>query len=401
MIPRGLQLPPPSAPALATSAALLELIAAEIAQSDAGEKGSNPSISFARYMELALYTPSLGYYSGGTAKLGKEGDFTTAPEMTPLFSQTLAHAAYALFPHLSSSTPTSGLHILEFGAGSGRLAHDMLSELRQMHIPVAQYAILELSGSLRARQQAILHEFPQVCWLEQLPLRFEGLILANEVLDAMPVHLVTKRKEGAWDEMRVGITPTGLQWQVMPCTQALTDSIISQIPNAEHLPAGYLTEIHPIASAFIHSLGQIMQGPSAAIMIDYGFPAHEYYLDQRHRGTLHCHYRHHAHDDPFYLPGLQDITAHVDFSHIARQAQLAGLEVLSYSSQAAFLIDSGITQLLQRTDPADSAHYLPQANAMQALLSPAEMGELFKVIILGRDCTLPECYEHNNRSHRL
>jgi SAM-dependent MidA family methyltransferase len=349
-----------------------------------------------------LYSPGLGYYSGGTAKLGAEGDFTTAPEMTPLFSQSLAHAACALFPQMSQipQIPNKGLRILEFGAGSGRLAHDLLSELQQMQIPVEQYAILELSGSLRARQQAILHQFPEVCWLDQLPAMFSGLILANEVLDAMPVHLVLKRG-GGWEEMRVGIGSVGFCWQAAACSDLLLESIATQIPNPEHLPEGYATEIHPVAAGFIHSLGRMMQGPSVALLIDYGFPAHEYYLDQRIRGTLHCHYRHHAHDDPFYLPGLQDITAHVDFTDIARQAQQAGLDVLSYSSQAAFLLDSGITTLLQRTDPGDADRYLPQSNALQRLLSPAEMGELFKVIILGRHFELPLCYAHNNRSHRL
>lgn len=397
MMPRSLQLPSPSAAALAASIALRQLIAAEIVQNGGGDSASGTaSISFARYMELALYSPGLGYYSGGTAKLGAEGDFTTAPEMTPLFSQALAHAVCALFPQI----PDKGLRILEFGAGSGRLAHDLLSELHQMQIPVEQYAILELSGSLRARQQAILHQFPEVCWLNQLPDMFSGLILANEVLDAMPIHLVRKG-DGCWEEMRVGISPAGFCWQTVLCSDLLLESIHTQIPNPEHLPEGYVTEIHPVAAGFIHSLGRMLQGPSVALLIDYGFPAHEYYLDQRIRGTLHCHYRHHAHDDPFYLPGLQDITAHVDFTDIARQAQQAGLDVLSYSSQAAFLLDSGITTLLQRTDPGDADRYLPQTNALQRLLSPAEMGELFKVIILGRDFELPLCYAHNNRSHRL
>ena len=424
---RGLQIPEPSAAASAASLALQQLIAADIVQ-------NGGAIAFARYMELVLYSPGLGYYSGGATKLGQDGDFTTAPEITPLFGQTLAHVCAALAPssaperdaatapndtaaptlHASAhetgyageaiDAPGAGLHILEFGAGSGKLAFDLLHEAHHSGIRIEQYAILELSGSLRARQQAMLHEFAEVCWLEQLPARFSGVVLANEVLDAMPVHLVCKQLDG-WHEMRVGLN-TGdgaarFVWQSTPCSADLLACIARQIPDADDLQTGYLTEIHPHAAAFTQSLAHMLQGPAAAVLIDYGFPAHEYYLNQRHRGTLHCHYRHHAHDDPFYLPGLQDITAHVDFSDIARQARQGGLDVLSYSSQAAFLLDSGITSLLLRTDPHDAGRYLPQANALQRLLSPAEMGELFKVLILGKNCDLPRAWERNNRLDRL
>ncbi len=406
MTQRGLTLPTPSDAAQQASDALLAIICTEIDQAldQAPDPASNPSrsaaISFARYMELALYQPGLGYYSGGATKLGKDGDFTTAPEMSPLFGQALARAARALLPH-------GPLRILEFGAGSGQLAHDVLCELHRLDIPVEQYAILELSGSLRARQQAILHQFAQVCWLEQWPPAFSGesptLVLANEVLDAMPVHVVQKQEQG-WQECLVGHVAGKLVWRNRACPATLLASIALQIPDADLLPPGYTTELHPLAGAFIQSLAQLLgqsAGTSAAILIDYGFPAHEYYLPQRQHGTLYCHYRHHAHDDPFYLPGLQDITAHIDFSHIARQAQDAGLDILSYSNQAAFLLDSGITDCLLRTDPAKSSAYLPQANALQRLISPAEMGELFKVLVLGKDCSLPQQYERNNRSGRL
>jgi SAM-dependent MidA family methyltransferase len=398
MTHRGLNLPAPDAVALQTSNALLALICAEIGQQ------STHTISFARYMELALYQPGLGYYSGGATKLGKDGDFTTAPEMCPLFGQALARSASTLLPERP-------MRILELGAGSGQLAHDFLKQCQSLGLEIQQYAILELSGSLRARQQAILHQFPQVCWLDAWPMDWhdgpdEGpatLVLANEVLDAMPVHLVQKQNAG-WHEMQVGQQDGKLCWRSQPCTPALLACIERQIPDAASLPAGYTTEIHPLAAAFIQSLGQLLsglKGPGAAVLIDYGFPAHEYYLPQRHQGTLYCHYRHHAHDDPFYLPGLQDLTAHVDFTDIARQAQLAGMEVLSYTSQAAFLLDSGITDCLMHLDPADASVWLPQSSALQRLISPAEMGELFKVILLGHQCTLPPQYARNNRSHRL
>ena len=397
---RGLQLPEPSPDAAHASWALQKLITAEILQNgQCSELDAGPSISFASFMELALYRPGLGYYSGGAAKLGQDGDFTTAPEITPLFGQTLAHVCAALQADPASG---QGLRILEFGAGSGKLAFDLLHELRRSDIALEQYAILELSGSLRARQQAMLHEFAEVRWLDQLPASFSGVVLANEVLDAMPVHLVRKQANG-WHEMQVGVAQPGspFTWIAVPCNAQLLDCIARQIPDADQLQNGYLTEVHPHASAFIHSLAAMLQGPACAILLDYGFPAHEYYLNQRHQGTLHCHYRHHAHPDPFFMPGLQDITAHVDFTDIARTAQQAGLDVLSYSSQAAFLLDSGITQLLLRSDPANASQYLPQANALQRLLSPAEMGELFKVLILGKNCDLPAAYERNNRLDRL
>ena len=398
MTHRGLTLPTPSCAAQQASDALLAIICAEI--DHASDQSQGAAISFARYMELALYRPGLGYYSGGATKLGKDGDFTTAPEMSPLFGQALARAALAFLP-------PGPWRILEFGAGSGQLACDVLGELQRQNIPVQQYAILELSGSLRARQQVILHQFPQVCWLEQWPQAFSSefptLVLANEVLDAMPVHVVQKQEQG-WQELMVGHEAGKLVWRRQACPDALLAAIARQIPDADTLPPGYTTELHPLAGAFMQSLAQLLSHSactSAAILIDYGFPAHEYYLPQRQQGTLYCHYRHHAHDDPFYLPGLQDITAHVDFSQLARQAQEAGLDILSYSSQAAFLLDSGITDCLLRTDPGNSSAYLPQANALQRLISPAEMGELFKVLVLGKACSLPLQYARNNRSGRL
>lgn len=429
MTVRGLQIPEPSAAAMAASQALQQLITTEILQNgelvatDSELSGlpaagaATRAISFARYMELALYSPGLGYYSGGASKLGQDGDFTTAPEITPLFGQTLLHVSTA-FDSAQSKLDTdanirAGLRILEFGAGSGKLAYDFLCEARQSGIEVAQYAILEVSGSLRARQQAMLHEFDQVCWLDRLPTGFSGIVLANEVLDAMPVHLVCKEADG-WHEMMVGAIGEGatgtnpdgnaaplFSWHRRPVGSELQATIERQIPAHAQLQIGYITEVHPLAAAFVRSLASCLQGPAAVLLIDYGFAAHEYYLDQRIRGTLHCHYRHHAHDDPFYLPGLQDITAHVDFSDIAREAEHAGLDVLRYSSQAAFLLDGGITELLLRTDPSDAAQYLPKANAVQRLLSPAEMGELFKVLILGKNCDLPGHLARNNRQTRL
>ncbi|HTH44985.1 MAG TPA: SAM-dependent methyltransferase [Oxalicibacterium sp.] len=384
-----LHLPEPSSDALNASRALTRLIADDIAR-HAGW------ISFARYMELALYAPDLGYYSGGAAKLGKDGDFTTAPEMTALFGETLAHAVGEL---LQQSAP----HILEFGAGTGKLAADILAECAAAGITVESYSIVELSGELRARQQQLLADFPQVQWLDDFPPAFSGVVVGNEVLDAMPVSLVVKTAAG-WLERGVTVRDGSFAFEDRACDPAL----IEQIPEADVLPVGYVTEVHPLAAGFMASLASMLTAGaeqsgkgSAAVLIDYGFPAHEYYLDQRHAGTLMCHYRHHSHDDPFYLPGLQDITAHVDFTAMAYAAVRNGLEMVGYMSQAGFLLAAGLANRLLRTSPNDVRQYLPKTNAVQKLTSPAEMGELFKVLVVGTGVELPEQFNRADQSFRL
>jgi SAM-dependent MidA family methyltransferase len=384
----GMSLPIPDPDALAASQALQAQIVADIER-------HGGAISFARFMEQALYAPRLGYYSGGAAKLGKDGDFTTAPELTPLFGAALAHIAAAI---MAQTVPA----ILEFGAGTGKLAHDILTELARTGVQVVRYAIVELSGELRARQQLALADFPQVEWLDGFPDRFDGVVIGNEVLDAMPVDLVCKTAEG-WSTLQVGWTESGFALQARPASAAALAQIAVQIPEAELLPDGYVSEIHSVASAFMATLARTLVAGdgAAAILLDYGFPAHEYYLPQRDKGTLMCHYRHHSHPDPFYLPGLQDITAHVDFTTMALAAQDGGLDVLAYMNQASFLIGAGIGELLLRTDPADAMAYLPQANALHKLVSPAEMGELFKVLLVGHRVAAPPALLAADRSHRL
>ncbi|RZT05902.1 SAM-dependent methyltransferase, MidA family [Duganella sp. CF402] len=380
-----MSLPVPSSDALAASHALQHLIAAEI-ESNAG------AISFARYMELALYAPGLGYYSGGSAKLGKDGDFTTAPELSPLFGAALAQVAAAI---IAQSAP----NILEFGAGTGKLAFDILTELAAAGVTVERYSIVELSGELRGRQQEKLRGFPQVEWLDAMPASFDGVVFGNEVLDAMPVQLVIKNPQG-WQELQVTVSDGRFQYLEAPASAELLAQVARQIPEHELLPVGYVTELHGIACGFMATLARMM-GKGAAFLFDYGFPAHEYYFDQRATGTLMCHYRHHAHPDPFYYPGLQDITAHVDFTAMALAAQEAGADVLGYLNQSGFLLGAGIGELLLRTDPADAVAYLPQARAMQKLVSPAEMGELFKVLAVGKGVELPDAIVAQDRTHRL
>jgi SAM-dependent MidA family methyltransferase len=382
-----MSMPAPSPDALAASHSLQRLIAAEI-------EAHGGAIAFSRFMELALYAPRLGYYSGGASKLGADGDFTTAPEITPLFGAALARVAAAI---IAQSAPD----IIEFGAGTGKLARDLLAELARQGVRVNSYTIIELSGELRARQQEALKDLPVVRWLDGMPERFSGVVLANEVLDAMPVELVTRTPAG-WMRRMVGVEAGAFAFVDQPLDAELAAQLARQAPDHEQLPEGYVTELHPVAAGFMRSLAAMFEGgKGAAILLDYGFPAHEYYLDQRMGGTLMCHYRHHAHPEPFYLPGLQDITAHVDFTAMALAAQDAGLPVLAYMNQASFLLGAGIGELLTETDPEDALRYLPQARAVQKLVSPAEMGELFKVLIVGNGVELPDAIVRADRSHRL
>jgi len=366
-------LPAPSAEALAHSRRLVSLIAAEIA-------AAGGWISFARYMELALHAPGLGYYSAGAHKLGAAGDFVTAPELGSLLGQTLARQAAQV---LRAGIPD----VMELGAGSGRLARDLLAELLALDCLPQRYLILETSAELKERQRALLHrELPQlasrVAWLDALPAAFSALVIGNEVLDAMPVHLVTARDDGI-EELGVTATAGTFAWSARPAAGTVL-AIASELD----LPSGYTTEIHPAADAFVRTLATHLEH-GVALLIDYGFPAREYYHPQRASGTLMCHYRHHSHADPLCLTGLQDITAHVDFSSLATSAVASGLELLGYTNQAQFLINCGITEVLARTPAEDAAAYLPLAAQAQQLVSPAEMGELFKVIALGRDFPSP------------
>ncbi len=335
-------------------------------------------ISFADYMRLALYAPGLGYYSGGSRKFGAAGDFVTAPELTPLFGRALAQPVAAVLEAV-------GGDVLEIGAGSGCLAVDLLAELAQMGRLPERYLILELSAELAQRQRERIATqlpdlLPRVVWLDRLPEQFTGCMVGNEVLDAMPCRLVERRGD-AWLERGVA-WDKGLVWRTRP----LADIEYVQHLMGMDLPDGYLTEIQPEACAFVATLARITRR-GALILPDYGFAQDEYYHPQRHRGTLMCHYRHHAHDDPFHLPGLEDITTHVDFSAIWRAGDAAGWVLEGYTAQSSFLIDAGVLDLLS-TLPLDTPAYFQAAAATQKLLGPAEMGELFKVIGFSKELAL-------------
>jgi SAM-dependent MidA family methyltransferase len=379
LIPGSSDLPPPSADAIAHSDRLCACIEQEILH-------HGGFISFARYMELALYAPGLGYYSAGSTKFGAAGDFVTAPEISALFGQTVAAQLADL---VSAGTPD----VLELGAGSGRLACDLLLELESLGNLPARYLILEPSSELRARQRQMLATRApgvagRVHWLDALPGHFCGTIFANEVLDALPVNLVVWHGGADGCILERGVTrssPHRFAWEDRPAAGAVLEAARVIEGTIGELPSGcdYVSEINLAAPALAASLADSLQR-GGMLMIDYGFPRREYYHPQRGMGTLMCHYRHRAHGDPFFLPGLQDITAHVDFSAVADAAAAAGLACLGYATQAQFLIDCGITEVLARVSPDDPGRYLPLASSAQTLLSPSEMGELFKVIAFGK-----------------
>lgn len=345
---------------------MLERIRAEIA-------AAGGWISFARYMELALHAPGLGYYSRDARQFGAEGDFVTAPELGSLFGRTLARQLKEL------DGP-----ILELGAGSGALAETLLKELDR------EYFILETSGALRARQEARLGG--KVRFLDRLPKRFRGVVIANEVADAMPVHAVAWRASGVVER---GVAEK-LIWEERPASGELLREA-----EAIDVPRPYESEIGLAARGWMRSLAACLE-QGVIFVIDYGFPRQEYYHPQRSMGTLMCHTRHRAHGDPFLRPGEQDITAHVDFSALAAAAREAGLDVLGYATQAQFLVNCGITEVLAQANLDNALHYAPIATEAQQLLSPAEMGELFKVLAVGRGVKPPLLgFSQGERSHTL
>jgi SAM-dependent MidA family methyltransferase len=382
-----MSLPTPDPAAAENSARLVDRIAAEIERAGGW-------IPFSRYMELALYAPGLGYYGGGARKFGAAGDFVTAPELSPLFAQALAAQVAQI---LAASAP----RLLEAGAGSGALAVGLLLELERRGALPERYEILELSGELRARQQDTLargvpHLADRVAWLDTLPERFSGVVVANELLDALPVNIVAWREDGVF-ERGVALANGAFIWQERPASGAL----LAVLQGLTFTAPPYISEINLAARAWIAEWGRILQ-QGTLLLIDYGFPQREYYHPQRVEGTLMCHYRHHAHGDPFWLPGLNDLTAHVDFTAAAEAGHDAGLDVLGYTSQAQFLLNCGLAQLLEARQEDGAAAYAALASGAQKLISPAEMGELFKVLVLGKGIDAPLLgFARGDRLHAL
>lgn len=346
-------------------------------------------LPFDQWMAQALYAPGLGYYTAGSVKLASasatdargtpiaQGDFVTAPELSPLFGHTIARQVAQVL----HGTDT----VLEFGAGTGALADSVLNALDHMGLAV-QYRIIEVSADLRSRQQARLASYgDRVQWLDALPDSFSGCVLANEVLDALPISLFCWGPDATVLERGVALDADGhFIWQDRPANAELANAVAARMPA---LP-GYVSEVNLQAEAWIRAMGGWLTR-GAALLFDYGFPRSEYYHPQRAGGTLMCHLHHHAHANPFVAPGVQDITAHVDFTAMADAAFAAGLQVLGYTSQARFLMNAGLPELLAQYDPANARAYAQTIAPVQKLLSEAEMGELFKVLAVGRGIESP------------
>ncbi len=350
-------------------------------------------ITFKRFMELALYAPGLGYYSAGNCKFGPAGDFVTAPEISPLFGQSVSFALQAILQNFSSNSRPC---ILELGAGTGKLAADILENLD--YLP-EKYYILEISADLIERQKNYLKTslnpslFSSIQWLTQLPSTpFAGIILANEVIDAMPVHKIKLSCENTvqtyW-EYYVKFQDNQFQWQVDPPSTPILAQALSHISSLTNISEDFTCEINTDLKPWLAGLAEFLtQG--VMIFIDYGFPEHEYYHADRKMGTLMCHYRHRAHDDVFQHIGLTDITAHVDFTALANAAHELELNVAGFTTQGAYLLDNNLTHFAQQAlqNASTVTPYLI-AQQVQQLTSPQEMGELFKVMAVTKQWDHP------------
>ena len=354
------------------SQALCQLI-----QNEIREKGDIP---FSRFMELALYAPNLGYYANGRLKIGQAGDFITAPTLSPLFAQTLAQQLKPLLPEV-------GGIIYEFGAGTGVLAADLLNALESS---LHTYYIVEISAQLSEQQRQHIAEYApefldKVIWLTQLPEQLEGILIGNEVLDAMPIERIRHSESNEWQRAYVSYEKNEfiLKYENIADKEML-QAALQYFP--DNTP--YISELHLTQYAFIQTLAQKLTR-GAMIWIDYGFDAAQYYHPQRDDGTLIGHHRHHSIHDPFYRIGLTDLTSHVNFSDIADAACTNGLDLIGYTTQANFLFNLGILERLRQQYPeADSVEYIRAAAAVHQLTAQHEMGELFKVIAFGKNISI-------------
>ena len=376
MAPATSALPAPSPEAATHSAELAEHIAAAICR-------EGDWIPFARYMELALYAPGLGYYAAGARKFGPDGDFVTAPEISPMFARCIAMQAAQVID-------ATGGDILELGPGSGALAADLFGELKALGKAPARYVLLEVSPDLQARQrERLAARFPEdigrFAWIDRLPQKIRGLVIANEVLDVVPFSIL-HRVDGEIVERGVILSEAGFAWEDMALPDGeLKRRALSAFPPGDY---DYLSEVSFAAEGLVRTIASSLD-QGVALFIDYGFPEREFYHPQRSMGTMRCHYRHRFHDDPFFLPGLQDITAHVDFSAMARAAESAGADVAGFTTQAYFLISCGLAVLVSAGDPTATLSRLKGTSAVHRLISPAEMGELFKVLGISRGIDVP------------
>jgi SAM-dependent MidA family methyltransferase len=344
-------------------------------------------ISFERYMELALYAPGLGYYSAGAQKLGSGGDFTTAPEISSLFGACVARQCVEVLSELASGS------ILEVGAGTGRLAVDVLARLETLGCLPEHYFILEISADLRERQRNLIagrapHMASRVAWLDALPREpFDGVILANEVLDALPVSRFRWQNTRA-EELGVALVDGEFGWSARPAGPEMTETLRILAAAAGGWDDGYISEycgrLIPWARTVAKALGR-----GAVLWFDYGLPRPQYYLAERHEGTLICHFRHRVYEDPFQHPGLQDITAWVDFTALAEACMAAECELAGFTTQAFFLAGLGIDREMRSMAGEDDDRFARLANQARQLMMPGEMGERFKAMAWTRGMGRP------------
>jgi SAM-dependent MidA family methyltransferase len=344
-------------------------------------------LSFERFMDAALYAPGLGYYSAGARKLGAGGDFTTAPEVSPLFGACVARQCAEILSAIGTGS------ILEVGAGTGRLAVDVLSRLEALGQSPARYWILEISADLRERQRRhVATHLPQlqerVCWLDQPPTEpFDGVILANEVLDALPVARFRWHPDRV-EELGAALDDGRFIWEPRPASKALTEACGRLSKAAGGWDDGYESEYCPRLEAWTHSITRSLR-TGAALWLDYGLPRPQYYLAERHEGTLLCHFRHRAHGDPFLYPGLQDITAWVDYTSLAEASRTAGFTLGGFTTQSFFLAGLQVDLEMRALAGDDPERFARLANQARQLMLPGEMGERFKAMVWLRGLDLP------------
>ena len=365
-------LPPPPPEAVAHSQQLAERIAdAIVAEGD--------WIPFSRFMELALYSPGFGYYSAGARKFGESGDFVTAPEVSPMFGKCIGLQAGQVLQRV-------GGDVLELGPGSGTMAADVYQSLKEQGVLPDRYLMLEVSPDLRERQRDLLEkrfgipEMSRFVWIDRLPEKIRGFVVANEVLDVVPCSIVHRRR-GEFLESGVILSDSGFALDDQPLRDGdLRRRAMGVFPPGDY---DYISEINLAAEGLVRTIASSLD-QGLAIFIDYGFPEREYYHPQRAEGTVRCHYRHRVHGDPFFMPGLQDITAHVDFTAMGRAAESGDAELLGFTTQAYFLISCGLGAMVAMGDPTMTLSRLKGTSALFRLINPAEMGELFKVLGFGK-----------------
>jgi SAM-dependent MidA family methyltransferase len=389
---------PPSLPTPdADSAAHSERTAACIRDHIVAAGGS---ISFAEFMHHALYAPGLGYYTAGTTKFGEEGDFITAPEVSAVFGRVLARQCAEVLDHFESGS------ILEYGAGSGKLAVDMLEALAELGALPSSYLILEVSPDLREREQVFIHErIPEladrVAWIDSVPDSHRGVIVANEVLDSMPVERFVRRDEGVM-QLRVAAKNGAFEFVEVPAPENLSLAVASiERYLGDRLPDGYASEVCLAIPPWIGGMAASLR-EGVAFLFDYGVSRREYYARERDTGWLRCHFRHRAHNNPLILPGIQDLTAWVDFTSVARAAAAQGFDVAGYAPQAQFLMGGGLEAEMRDFEKLDTAEQLALSQEVKKLTLPGEMGERFKCIALRKgSIETPSAFSLADRTHTL